>query len=167
MPLKRTTPDLTNSKTLITGLSKSFLDIDLAFMPKVGTVIDGVRKGDIYKKKDAAAVLQSVRNILLTNYYEKPFNMGYGGNIRSMLFETKENYSESVMRKRIMDVLKEEEPRAIVEDVTFFDDDGFRIRRGVQTVMEWVVNDITIKVDFRLETDGELFTASVNMSRLR
>lgn len=167
MALKRSTPDLSNSKSLVTGKQRQWVDLDLFFMPKPGVLVDGMMKGDVYKKKDAQAVLQSVRNILLTNHYEKPFNPGFGGNLRSMLFENKEKYSESFIRERIITTLKTYERRAIVEDVQFFDDDGFRIQRGTQTVMDWVVNDITIKVQFRLETDGELYTATVNMNRLR
>ena len=167
MALKRTTPDLSNSKTLVTGQQKNWVDLDLAFMAKPGSMVDGVMKGDVYMKKDTAAVMQSVRSIVLTNFYEKPFNPSFGSNVRSMLFENKENYSESMMRQRIFESIGLYEPRAIVEDVQFFDDDGFRIRRGAQTVMDWVVNDITIKVQFRVETTGELFTTSVNMSRLR
>ena len=72
-----------------------------------------------------------------------------------------------MIRDRIKTVLKAYERRADVTDVEFYDDDRYRIRRGVQTVMDWVVNDITIKVVFRVETDGELYTATVNMSRLR
>ena len=167
MALKRTTPDLSNSKSLVTGQQKNWVDLDLAFMAKPGSLVGDVMKGDVYKKKDTAAVMQSVRSIVLTNFYEKPFNPSFGSNVRSMLFENKENYSESMLRERIKTSIEQYEPRAIVERVEFFDDDGFRIRQGAQTVMDWVVNDITIKVQFRVETTGELFTTSVNMSRLR
>ena len=97
MALKRTTPDLSNSKSLVTGQQKNWVDLDLAFMAKPGSLVDGVMKGDVYKKKDTAAVMQSVRRIVLTNFYEKPFNPTFGSNVRSMLFETKENYSESTI----------------------------------------------------------------------
>ncbi len=167
MALKRTTPDLSNSKSLVTGQQKNWVDLDLAFVAKPGSLVDGVMKGDVYKKKDTAAVMQSVRSIILTNFYEKPFNPTFGSNVRSMLFENKENYSESMLRERIKNSLSRYEPRAIVEKISFFDDDGYRIRKGAQTVMDWVVNDISIQVQFRVETNGELFTTSVNMSRLR
>lgn len=167
MALKRATPDMSNSTTLITGKANQSIDLDLAFMAKPGSPVDGVYKGDIYKKKDAAAVIQSVRNILLTNYYEKPFDPKFGGNIRAMLFETKENYSESYMKRKVEQVIAKYEKRAIIEAVKFFDDDGFRIREGTQTIMDWVRNDIRIQVEFRLETDGELYSAAVNMNRLR
>jgi len=167
MALKRTTPDLDNSKTLITGKSKDFVDLDLAFMPKPGSLVDGVRKGDIYKKKDAAAVTQSIQNILLTNHYEKPFNMRYGGNLRAMLFENKENYSETYLRNKILDTLREHEPRATVVNIYFYDEDGLEVRRGVQTISEFIRNSVKIRIDYRMETSGEILSASVNMNRLR
>lgn len=168
MTLRRTTPDLGNDKNLFTGMNRLYRDLDLAFVPKPGTIQeDGTRKGDIYKKSDAAAVLQSVKNIVMTNYYEKPFDPLFGSNVRSMLFETKESFSDTFVRNRIILAIEKYEPRAIITDINFFDDDGFRIRRGVQTVMEWVVNDITIKIEFRLDGTEELLTATVNMSRLR
>ena len=124
------------------------------------------RVGDIYKKSDAAAVMQSVSNIILTNFEEKPFDPEFGGDIRSMLFENKESYSESFVRKRIKYAIERYEKRAIVEDIKFFDKDGF-VQRGKQNLLEFERNSISIIVEFRLETDGEVFSATVNMNRLR
>jgi len=168
MTLRRTTPDLGNDKNRFTGMNRLYSDVDLAFAPKPGTLQeDGTRKGDIYKKKDAEAVLQSIRNIVTTNYKEKPFNPQFGANVRAMLFETKESFSEPFVRDIIKRAIERYEPRAIVESIRFFDDDGFRIRKGTISVMEWVVNDITIKIEFRLDGTEELLTASINMNRLR
>ena len=124
------------------------------------------RIGDIYKKKDAAAVIQSVSNIIMTNFQEKPFNPEFGGNIRAMLFETKESFSESFVRDRIEYAIGRYEKRAIVEDIKFSTEDGF-VKRGSQRVMEYDRNSISITVQFRLETDGDVYTATVNMNRLR
>ena len=125
------------------------------------------RIGDIYKKNDAAAVIQSVGNILLTDYNEKPFDPFFGGNIRSMLFENKESFSESFVRERITYAIETYEKRAIIEDIKFFDEDGRIIHRGSQRILEYERNSITITVEFRIETDGQIYTATVNMNRLR
>lgn len=88
MALKRVTPGLTDT-TLVTGKKIRNSDIDLTFNTKAGALNEeGVMQGDIYKKHDAAAVIQAVENILLTNHFEKPFNPFFGGNLRAMLFET-------------------------------------------------------------------------------
>ena len=62
-----------STRSIITSRTKSYADIDLTFTRKPGTVTD------IYKKTDAAAVKQSVKNILMTNRVEKPFLPYYGG----------------------------------------------------------------------------------------
>ena len=53
------------SKTILTSRTKSSEDIDLSFAAKPS--------GDVFKKTDAAAVKQAVKNLLLTNFSEKPF----------------------------------------------------------------------------------------------
>ena len=60
---------------------KTYKDIDLSFAKRLD--------GDIFKKTDAAAVKQSVKNILLTNFAEKPFLPNFGGDLNSFLFNNK------------------------------------------------------------------------------
>ena len=43
--------------------------------------------GDVATKSDSDAVRRSVRNIVMTNYYERPFKPSLGGNVRGLLFE--------------------------------------------------------------------------------
>ena len=68
-----------SSSNIISSRTKDYSDVDLSFVPKPN--------GDIFKKTDAAAVKQSVKNIILTNHFEKPFLPFFGGNVRSLLFE--------------------------------------------------------------------------------
>ena len=67
----------------------------------------------------------------------------------------------------IVSAIEKFEKRAIVESVKFFDADGRVVHRGSQKILEHERNSITIIVEFRVETDGEVFTATVNMNRLR
>ena len=111
MALKRVTPGKTDT-TLVTGKQKEYKDLDLTFSAKPGSLNeDGVQQGDLYKKTDAAAVIQSVENILLTNRLEKPFNPTYGANLRAMLFDMVETYSERIIRNQIINALQRDEPR--------------------------------------------------------
>ena len=57
-----------------------YSDIDLFFGPKIGSK-------DISKLTDITAVRRSVRNLLLTNFYEKPFHPEIGSGVRDILFE--------------------------------------------------------------------------------
>ena len=58
------------SKSIVVAREQTYSDIDLTFTPKPS--------GDLFKKLEAADVKQSVKNLLLTNNTEKPFNMRFG-----------------------------------------------------------------------------------------
>ena len=68
-----------SNKTLIGARTRSYSDIDLTFSKKPS--------GDIFKKNEAAAVKQAVKNLLMTNRLEKPFTIDYGGHLNDFLFE--------------------------------------------------------------------------------
>lgn len=181
MALKRVTPGL-KDKTLATSRVRRNKDIDLRFQPKPGTVqdpvyrwdprsqrmvlIEGQMVGDIYKKEDAAAVIQSVENILLTNYMEKPYDPYFGANIRAMLFETVENYTEDLVRTQIIRAVERHEPRAKVTNVEFWDSSQ-KIPQGMTILREQIHNTVVIKVEFNIDNYQESFVAKVNMNRLR
>lgn len=98
-----------NVKSISTTKSVLYKDIDLAFSPKPS--------GDVYKKQDAAAVKQSVKNILMTNFMEKPFNTTYGGNLNSFLFELDTTVEADMLRDQIFETVTLHEPRALMQQV--------------------------------------------------
>ena len=166
MALKRITPGLSDT-TLFTTVNRDYKDVDLSFASKPGTTFDdGIKRGDVYKKVDIRSVEQSIRNILLTNFYEKPFEPFYGANIRAMLFETMENYSERFVTERITEQVEEFEPRAKIVDIQYYEGEDL-IPKGVIALSEYAKNSIYIKVEFTIENFTQSFTASVNMNRLR
>ena len=63
--------------TLIGTRTKLYKDIDLTFANKPS--------GEIFKKESAAAVKQAVKNLMLTNHFEKPFQPRFGANFRDLL----------------------------------------------------------------------------------
>jgi phage baseplate assembly protein W len=129
-------------------------------------LVDGQMVGDIYKKEDAAAVVQSVENILLTNYFEKPYNPYFGANVRAMLFETVENYTEELVRTEITRAIERDEPRATIINVEFWDSNQ-KIPQGMTILREQIHNTVVIKVEFKIDNYQESFVAKVNMNRLR
>lgn len=181
MALKRVSPGL-KDKTLATTRVRRNKDIDLRFQPKPGTVqdpvyrwdprtqrmvlVEGQMVGDIYKKEDAAAVIQSVENILLTNYFEKPYDPYFGANVRAMLFENVENYTEQLVRSEIIRAIKLHEPRATVTNVEFWDSNQ-KIPQGMTILRDQIHNTVVIKVEFKIDNYQETFVAKVNMNRLR
>ena len=75
-----------SSSLIKSSRAKVYKDIDLTFTVKPS--------GEIYKKQDAAAVKQAIKNLLLTNFGEKPFNANFGANLRAWLFELADEDTE-------------------------------------------------------------------------
>ena len=55
---------------------------------------------------------RSVRNLVLTNFYEKPFHPGSGSGVRDMLFENMSPVTAVVLARKVEDVIENFEPRA-------------------------------------------------------
>ena len=124
--------------------SRTYSDLNLA-MP-----IHPERK-DITPLRDIDAVKQSVKNLVLTNFFESPFHPEIGGNVTAKLFENADMFTAIAIRDEIKTVIQEFEPR--VDQVNVFDD----VDRN-----SYVVN-ISFNVIF-LQIETEI---SFNLQRLR
>ena len=68
--------------------------------------------GDIAKLTDIAAVKASVKNLVLTNFYERPFHPEIGSDVRNALFENMTPQIATRLGRNIEDVIVNFEPRA-------------------------------------------------------
>ena len=95
-------------------ISKSFRDFSLTFEKNAVT-------NDILALKNEAAIKESVKNIVLYNFYEKPFDPFFGGNIIGLLFENSTPSMELEIKNRIEESVEIHEPRvtAVSVDVDF------------------------------------------------
>ena len=91
-----------NSVTIVGTRQKLFKDIDITFLAK--------DTGEIFKKTDANAVKQAVKNLVLTNHFEKPFNAKFGGNIQGLLFELADDETGEQVQETIIAAINEHEP---------------------------------------------------------
>ena len=89
---------------------KIFSDIDLTFKRMQAT-------GDVAMRYNDQAVISSVRNLLLTNFYERPFQPTVGSNLTALLFEPATNITASILSDEIKSVIKNYEPRAILNEI--------------------------------------------------
>jgi hypothetical protein len=78
-------------------------------------------RDDITPLKDLEAVKQSVKNLVLTNFFERPFHPEIGGNVTSKLFEPADKFTAIEIRDEIKEVLKKYEPRVNGVNVEVFD----------------------------------------------
>jgi len=90
--------------------TKLYSDLDFTFTRKPGT-------NDIALSYDAQAVIRSIRNLILTNHYERLFNPDLGSNVNAILFELISSASAESLKFEIKTLIENYEPRAIVRDV--------------------------------------------------
>lgn len=74
-------------------------------------------KGDLVLDSNENSVKRSIRNILLTNSYERPFNPTFGGNITALLFENYTPATVAIAKENITRAINNFEPRANIIDV--------------------------------------------------
>ena len=91
-------------------LTKRYSDIDFSF-----TRIPG--RNDIALSYDEMAVVRSVRNLLLTKNYERPFQPSLGSRIEQMLFEPVDFLTAQSLRSEIENVIKNYEPRVKIDSI--------------------------------------------------
>ena len=123
--------------------TRTFSDIDMAFLP------NPVSK-DISKKYDENAIKQSLKNIILTRNFERPFRSDVGSQISALLFEPLTPMLSSLIKKTIENTVSAYEPRVNLLDVSVLlspDNNGVYV-----TIVFTIVNTSTpISVDLFLE----------------
>ena len=103
--------------------NKVYKDLDLNFTRNPVT-------NDITKIEDVDSIKRSVRNLVQTNFFEKPFHPEVGCGVRELLFE---NYTPIVgifLKRKISEVITAYEPRVSLQDISL-EDDGDRNRLKV------------------------------------
>lgn len=96
---------------------RAYSDIDLTLNANIISESD---KGDIYKKLDAASVKQSLKNLILTNRFEKPYRPAFGANLGSKLFELIDETSGNEVIDSIKKSIERYEPRAKILNIKVF-----------------------------------------------
>lgn len=102
-------------KASIIARDSNYSDLNLLFMPNPIT-------GDINPIKDIEAIKKSVINLILTNFYERPFQPEIGCGVRGLLFEPADPITISDLEDAAQQVLDNFEPRVRVISISATDD---------------------------------------------
>lgn len=108
---------------------------------------------DLVSKVDAAAVKQSIRNLVLTMNYERKFHPEKGCQMYGLLFENVDMISLQIAKQSIINVITQYEPRANLIDVTFED---------LSTI-----NTINVTIYFSVLNNNAVEEVSVFVNRIR
>ena len=126
---------------------QEYIDLDLFFNKKTTSK-------DISKVTNIQAVKRSVRNLILTNHYEKPFHPEIGSGVRGMLFELMTPLTAQILAKKVEDVIINFEPRARLISVQAIPD------------LDRNVYEVSVKF-YVVNTPTELAELTVFLERLR
>jgi phage baseplate assembly protein W len=110
-----------------------FSDLDSLFVPNPITK-------QLARKTNRESVKQSVKNLILTDYFERPFKSDIGCSIRYYLFELWSPALKQTMENAIREVIDNYEPRADVLEV--FVEDRSELNALSVTVAFSVRNDV-------------------------
>jgi phage baseplate assembly protein W len=126
--------------------TRQFSDIDLTFQPNPVT-------GDIRLSVGSQAIIRSVRNLVLTNHWERPFNSQLGSNVRRMLFEPISPVNANILQREISDVINNFEPRVNLQEVFVQPDPDY--------------NYYQVQVTFFIINSADPITLNFILNRLR
>jgi phage baseplate assembly protein W len=107
-----------------TSRKYDYSDLDLDFMAHPTT-------RDVVRKVGEDSIKRSVRNLVLTNYYDRPFRSYIGSNVQKLLFENADPLTETFLKDAIYEVITNFEPRVrIIEILASLSEDnnGFNVR---------------------------------------
>ena len=90
--------------------NRIYKDLDLNFGRNTVT-------NDVNKLTDVEAVKRSVRNLINTNHYERPFHPEIGSDVRGMLFEPMTPLTALNLQRKVAEVLNNFEPRIDLQQV--------------------------------------------------
>ena len=126
--------------------NRIYKDLNMSFTKNPATK-------DVARLFDIQAIKRSVKNIILTNKYERPFNPDFGCNLRGFLFENLTEPMVVIIKDRVAMAIEKYEPRVSVEDVIVKNSSG--------------PNGINIQVSFLINGVEAPITVSTFLQRVR
>jgi len=109
--------------------------------------------GGIAIKKNAEAVVGALKNVILTNRFERPYNPLFGADIRNRLFENFDLVEQVNIEEDIKAAINNFEPRVRVSEVTAISAAGS--------------NAVQINITFYIVNEVQPLTVGIQIERTR
>lgn len=106
--------------------------------------------GALLVRTDVDAVKRALRNLMMTDKGERPFNPDFGSNIRSILFEPSSDVVRKQLESLIKECIKNHEKRALVDNVVVTlsnDEETYIIDVYFRIINSPVINSLNVKLD--------------------
>ncbi len=107
----------------IVARKNDYSDLDLDFLPHPTTK-------DVVKKTGIESIKRSIRNLIMTNFYDRPFQSYIGSNALKLLFDNATPITANFLNNAIRETITNFEPRVRIEDlrVSFdLDNNGYNV----------------------------------------
>jgi phage baseplate assembly protein W len=91
--------------------ARLFSDLDLNFIANPVT-------GDVSRKYDENAIKQAVKNLVMTNHYERLFHPEIGSQVTQLLFEPAGPLLDAMLTQAITNTITNHEPRVDLMQVS-------------------------------------------------
>jgi phage baseplate assembly protein W len=128
-----------------------YSDLDLDFIAHPTTK-------DVVKKKGIEAIKRSIRNLVLTNFYDLPFRPGIGSNTQKILFDNINPFTATFLRDAIEEVITNFEPRVKLREDT---------NNGILVQVNADNNGYNVQISFSIINTGAPVTINLFLERLR
>ena len=140
--------------------SRKFKDLDLDFGRHPVT-------NDVNVVEDAIAIKRSVRNLIQTNFYERPFHPELGSGVRGLLFENYSPVMNVLLKRKIEECLINNEPRINLTGIIINGDDFDESITGLISNDNVDDNRLDIEIKFNIIGIQTQQTVSMNLQRIR
>ena len=120
---------------------------------------------DLVRNTNENAVKQSLRNLVLTDKFERPFQPNIGCGVRAMLFENANQHNIALVKESIFSVIKAYEPRVRIVKVDIqpmMDYEGKLIKSNIGDN-----NSMLITINFYLINSSEPTSVDIILNRIR
>jgi len=131
--------DASNTNKSNRSVKRFYRDLDLNFTRNPVT-------NDITKIEDVDSIKRSVRNLVQTNFFEKPFHPEVGCGVRELLFE---NYTPIIgifLKRKIAEVINRYVPRVSLQDISLDDDpDRNRLKLSIYFYVQNISDPVVVE----------------------
>ena len=147
-----------NVKSTSTKQSRKFKDIDLDFGRNIVT-------NDVNTVEDVIAIKRSVKNLVQTNFYERLFHPELGCGVRQLLFENYTPLTAIFLKRKIEEVLVNNEPRISLTSIIINDETFESMNPGITEDID--SNRLRVDIHFYIVGISLPQIVNVQLQRLR
>ena len=125
---------------------KRYVDLDFDFKAHPVTK-------DVVLKYNEEAIKKSVKSLIMTSKYERPFQPSINSRIKKLLFENITPVLGVNLKSNIEDIIREHEPRVEL--------------RSVEVLLNEDENYITINIHFNIKNEPDIVSLRTTLKRTR